>query len=51
MKNLQKPFKTVEEQIKILQSRGLIITNAEDAKAKLLNNNYYTVINGYKFPF
>ena len=51
MSDLQKPFKNVDEEIQILQSRGLVITNAADAKAKLLSNNYYTVINGYKYPF
>lgn len=51
MSDLQKPFKNVDEEIQILQSRGLIIANVDDAKAKLLNNNYYTVINGYKYPF
>ena len=48
---LKKPFKTVEEQIQILQARGLIFSNLNDAREKLLNNNYYTVINGYKYPF
>lgn len=48
---LKKPFKTIEEQIQILENRGLIFCNLSDAKEKLLNNNYYTVINGYKYLF
>lgn len=51
MEDLKKPFKTVGEEIQILQSRGLHIPDLDDAKKKLLNNNYYTVINGYKHPF
>lgn len=51
MGDLKKPFKTVDEEILILQSRGLCIPDLDDAKKKLLNNNYYTVINGYKHPF
>ena len=51
MGDLKKPFKTVDEEIQILRSRGLCIPDLDDAKKKLLNNNYYTVINGYKHPF
>ncbi len=45
---MSKPFKTVEEQIEILKSRGLIIKNEERALSFLKNNNYYELINGYK---
>lgn len=41
-----KSFKTVEEQIKILKSRGLSITDESTAKEFLLHNNYYR-ISGY----
>lgn len=42
-----KKFKTVDEQIKILQNRGLVFPNFEHAKRYLLTNNYYNIINGY----
>ena len=45
---MSKPFKTVEEQIGILKSRGLIIKDEEKALFFLKNNNYYELINGYK---
>jgi len=45
---MSKPFKTVEEQIEILKSRGLIIQDEERALLFLKNNNYYELINGYK---
>lgn len=42
-----KPFKTIDEQIKLLQSRSLIIQDTEKAKKYLIRNNYYNVINMY----
>lgn len=42
----EKIFKTTEEQIAILKSRGLSITNEEKAKKFLMRNNYYR-ISGY----
>lgn len=36
-----KPFKTIEEQIAILEDRGLIIEDEEAAKKSLSNLNYY----------
>ncbi|MCD7893985.1 MAG: Abi family protein [Erysipelotrichaceae bacterium] len=42
-----KPFKTIDEQLDLLKSRGLIFTNEDKAKQYLLNNNYYNVINCY----
>lgn len=44
---LQKQFKTLDEQILLLQERGLTIPNVEKAKRYLLTNNYYNIINGY----
>ncbi|WP_337741722.1 Abi family protein [Holdemanella biformis] len=44
---MSKPFKTLDEQISILKSRGLIIPDEEAAKLSLLCNNYYNVINYY----
>ena len=42
-----KPFKTIDEQYKLLLSRGLLFTDENKAKQYLLNNNYYNVINCY----
>lgn len=36
-----KPFKTIDEQIAILENRGLIIDDEEVAKKFLSNLNYY----------
>ena len=41
-----KDFKTIDEQIEILRSRGLTIKDEADAKDFLLRNNYYRV-SGY----
>ena len=46
-----KPFKTVEEQVRILESRGLVFENGDSAAAFLLKESYYAVINGYKDAF
>lgn len=46
----KKIFKTVEEQILILKSKGLIIDNEEKAKNILLRENYF-FINGYRHLF
>ena len=44
-----KEFKTIAEQISILESRGMHV--GREAPAILLRENYYSVINGYKDPF
>lgn len=41
-----KEFRTIDEQLEILHSRGLNIENEENAKNFLLHNNYYR-ISGY----
>ena len=41
-----KPFKTIEEQLKLLRDRGLIIDDEDKAKTFLYHNNYYR-ISGY----
>lgn len=46
-----KEFKTYEEQLKILESRGLIIQDRDFAMQKLKEENYYNIINGYKDLF
>lgn len=45
----RKPFKTLEEQVTILESRGLSMP--EYAAYALLGEDYYCVVNGYKEPF
>lgn len=42
-----KEFKTIDEQIQILVDRKLVINDVEKAKAYLLSQNYYNIINGY----
>lgn len=44
-----KEFKTVEEQIALLRSRGMEVDS--DAAPVLLREGYYSVVNGYKGPF
>lgn len=48
---MEKEFKTIDEQIELLQSRNLHIENKNIARKILLNNNYYYLINGYKDIF
>ncbi len=48
---MAKPFKTYDEQIEILKSRGLVFDDETSAKKFLEVDNYYSVINGYKEPF
>ena len=45
-----KQFKTIDEQIAILRSKGLIINNEDLAKDLLLRENYF-FITGYRHPF
>ncbi|WP_434337906.1 Abi family protein [Mycoplasma capricolum] len=46
-----KEFKTFQEQIEILKSRGLIISNEQKAIEILKQENYYNIVNGYKDLF
>ena len=46
---MDKPFKSVDEQIEILHSRGL--QTDRSTRGILLREGYYSVINGYKVPF
>lgn len=46
----KKTFKTLDEQIEILRSRGLVINDVEKAKNILLRENYF-FINGYRHLF
>ncbi|EJZ8644826.1 Abi family protein [Enterococcus faecalis] len=40
-------FKTLDEQINILKSRGLCFIDEEQSKKLLMRSNYYDVVNGY----
>lgn len=44
---LVKEFKTIDQQIELLEKRGLIFKDIFHAKKYLLTNNYYNIINGY----
>ena len=46
-----KPFRTIEEQIAILESRGVVFSDKEEAARFLLSQNYYSVVNAYKEAF
>lgn len=48
---MTKPFKTYDEQLQILESRGMLFDNRDDAKRFLETESYYNIINGYKDPF
>ena len=47
---MQKVFKTLDEQIHIMQSKGLVISDIEETKNILLRENYFFV-NGYRLLF
>lgn len=51
MGSQDKPFRTVEEQVAILKSRGISFADEKQAEAFLLRENYYVVVNGYKDAF
>jgi len=42
---MDKPFKTIDEQLEILKSRGMILTDENKTREYLLYHNYYNVIN------
>jgi abortive infection bacteriophage resistance protein len=46
----RKEFKTLDEQIEILRSKGLVINNEDKAKKILFRENYF-FINGYRHIF
>lgn len=46
-----KPFKTYDEQISILESRNVIIDDYDFARRVLSGLSYYTIVNGYKNTF
>ena len=47
---MQKVFKTLDEQVHIMQSKGLVISDIEETKDILLRENYF-FINGYRLLF
>jgi len=47
---LLKPPKTIEEQIKLLEERGIVIDDYDFTKVFLENNNYYRLM-GYAYQF
>ena len=51
MTTVKKEFKTYEEQLMILESRGLVIKPKDQSLEILRKTNYYNLINGYKKPF
>lgn len=46
---MSKPFKTIEEQIALLNMRG--VKTDSDTSTILLRESYYSIVNGYKEPF
>lgn len=44
-----KEFKTIEEQIALLESRG--VETDENTPHQLAREGYYSIVNGYKGPF
>ena len=48
---MERVFKTIDEQIEILQSKNIIIDDYNKAYKILSENNYYYLINGYKCLF
>lgn len=46
-----KPFKTYDELIKIMESRNIEVANHDFAKRILSDISYYTLVNGYKNTF
>lgn len=46
-----KPFRTIDEQIALLEKRNVTVTNKDLARRVLGRESYYSVVNGYKDPF
>lgn len=46
---MDKPFKTIEEQVALLESRG--ISTDDETPVILMREGYYSIVNGYKAPF
>lgn len=50
MADNKKEFKTLEEQVSILEKRGMVIPDKDYARDILLRENYF-FLNGYRHPF
>ena len=48
---IEKPFKTVDEQISLLKERRLNFINLPAARQLLKEYGYYEIVNGYKKTF
>lgn len=48
---MRKEFRSFDDQLKILEERGLLIVERNLAIEKLKSDNYYNIINGYKNLF
>ena len=46
---MDKPFKTIKEQVELLEARG--VATDDDTPEVLLREGYYSVVNGYKALF
>lgn len=44
-----KPFLTIDEQINLLERRG--VSRSEGERCALMREGYYSIVNGYKEPF
>ncbi|MEE6717016.1 Abi family protein [Schleiferilactobacillus harbinensis] len=47
----KRKYTSIDEQIQLLKSRGLIISDEQRSHRYLLTNNYYNIINGYSKYF
>ncbi|MCI1283647.1 MAG: Abi family protein [Lacticaseibacillus songhuajiangensis] len=47
----KREFKTIEEQLQLLEKRGLTINDKARSQRYLLTNNYYNIVNGYSKYF
>ena len=48
---MSKPFRSIDQQIELLESRGMAVPDKAEARQLLLGTNYYSIINGYKDSF
>ena len=46
---MNKPFLTIEEQVDLLERRG--VSTNDETSATLMREGYYSIVNGYKAPF
>ena len=46
---MDKPFKSIDQQIELLESRG--VATDGDSRSILMREGYYPIVNGYKAPF